>query len=392
MRSGLHISGVTIPFLALVIFFSLFSVVPSFQRQWDFHNPKPGDVGYYRDRVRQFSLVEDESVEAIPRSRAAVRVLSNRRWSIIGPFYDPGPNPNRVSPLEGSNVNTRPPIAVTDTLSRSSFGLAPASNEKQNDTSHTYPKTTTALMKGVRALKTFLVRRLDDSQFSSSFSRTASMEAATTTPSRLFAAPSHTTTSFNNNNDGFSEESHVNGFLTKPPERGTTSTGARQTGVSTRLSEAWQQACQTGMLLYRRVRGLSLSFPFPITGSRSRKESVFPRAGYPSSQTELKSQAKVGPDSDSQSNNASRQSNDGDGRNDDNNNNNNNNNDNTRSLYPSIAPRSFNNISTLSSEKHHHLMISERTNGDENNYGNPDDIRGSYMAIIIGLVAGIMWF
>lgn len=340
----------------------------------------------------EFSLVEDESVEAIPRSRAAVRVLSNRRWSIIGPFYDPGPNPNRVSPLEGSNVNTRPPIAVTDTLSRSSFGLAPASNEKQNDTSHTYPKTTTALMKGVRALKTFLVRRLDDSQFSSSFSRTASMEAATTTPSRLFAAPSHTTTSFNNNNDGFSEESHVNGFLTKPPERGTTSTGARQTGVSTRLSEAWQQACQTGMLLYRRVRGLSLSFPFPITGSRSRKESVFPRAGYPSSQTELKSQAKVGPDSDSQSNNASRQSNDGDGRNDDNNNNNNNNNDNTRSLYPSIAPRSFNNISTLSSEKHHHLMISERTNGDENNYGNPDDIRGSYMAIIIGLVAGIMWF
>lgn len=361
------------------------------------------------------------------------------RRPILDPFYEEPqqpPPPNRVSPSEGSNANpntyNNPPSRLrrplTESLPKDSLleNLAPIiPHTQQQQHNHNPPKTstsTTTLTKGVRAFKTFLVKQFDDYQFlppfssssSSSPSSPASVEttadATGSSSSRLSSAAvanssscsSHKPIEISFDTDRSLEGSYVNSInittiiswtRTKSVD-GRRSTGLRLRRLSSRFGEVWRQVCQVWVDVWCRIGS------FTSSGSRVGEELSIPesplaglgdkhRVGI---EVEIKQDSDKGTQLDHSASEDVH--------------NNHVDSSSSSNLQPSTAsttaaaaPATTHVVgtSTLSSDTKQHQQqpqppaIPEQTSVDGvgRSSGN---MRGSCMAIIIGLVAGIMWF
>ncbi|RAL10406.1 uncharacterized protein BO97DRAFT_426423 [Aspergillus homomorphus CBS 101889] len=151
MRSGLQKPG-AIPFLALLIF-SLLSLVPSLAKDWDYHNLPFGHIGYLRSETRHISRAKDSWADV--RSRLRMTGGQSKSWLIEGYRQT---NPDRKS---------RPRRPPTDAPSRGSFE-APAILDS-DPMAYLAQDSSSAFTRGVRALKALVIRQLDDPQLNPSF-------------------------------------------------------------------------------------------------------------------------------------------------------------------------------------------------------------------------------
>ncbi|OOG00967.1 hypothetical protein ASPCADRAFT_202814 [Aspergillus carbonarius ITEM 5010] len=141
MRSGLQKPG-AIPFLAL-LFFSLFSLVPSLAKEWDFSNLHLGYIGY-RSEVRQVSRVKEGCTDV--RSRFRVTGGQWKPWLLDG--YSPSYYERKA----------RPRRCAVDAPSRSAFEAAVVFDTDPL----AYPvRESSAFTRGVRAFKALVVRQPD---------------------------------------------------------------------------------------------------------------------------------------------------------------------------------------------------------------------------------------
>ncbi|PYI00255.1 hypothetical protein BO78DRAFT_330482 [Aspergillus sclerotiicarbonarius CBS 121057] len=131
-----------IPFLALLIF-SLFSLVPSLAKEWDLYNLHLGYIGY-RSEVRQVSRVKDSWTDV--RSRFRVSGGQWKPWLLDGyyqSYYDRKARPRRCA---------------VDAPSRSAFEAAAIFDTDPL----AYPaRESSAFTRGVRAFKAMVVRQPD---------------------------------------------------------------------------------------------------------------------------------------------------------------------------------------------------------------------------------------
>ncbi|PWY73225.1 hypothetical protein BO94DRAFT_244008 [Aspergillus sclerotioniger CBS 115572] len=141
MRSGLQKPG-AIPLFAL-LFFSLFSLVPSLAKEWDFSNLHLGYIGY-RSEVRQVSRVKDSCTDV--RSRFRVTGVQWKPWLLDGyyqSYYDRKARPRRCA---------------VDAPSRSAFEAAAVFD---TDPLAFPVRESSAFTRGVRAFKALVVRQPD---------------------------------------------------------------------------------------------------------------------------------------------------------------------------------------------------------------------------------------
>ncbi|KAE8145768.1 hypothetical protein BDV25DRAFT_62280 [Aspergillus avenaceus] len=156
MRSGFQKPG-AIPFLALLLF-SLLSLVPSLAKEWDFYNIPFGYIGSYHKDVRQPSRIRDGAVDA--RSRIRATGSQCKSWGVSGYC------------LSDFGRIPRPQRAISDTPPRSSFEAATVLND---DPIAFNVEESSTFHRGVRAFSSFFFQ-----QPGNSASQFPSIESATT--------------------------------------------------------------------------------------------------------------------------------------------------------------------------------------------------------------------
>ncbi|KAL3473304.1 hypothetical protein BJX99DRAFT_261491 [Aspergillus californicus] len=140
MRSGLHKP----PFLALVIFL-LVSLAPTVAEQWGFQSIHLGYLGFSRYSSPR---VKNSAIDTRPRLPATD---SQCKWWLFGDFYS-----------SCTDRDTHPHQSVMNTPPRSSFEATP---EPEYDHA-TYPalKEPSSITRGVSAFKEFVIKRWDEQQ------------------------------------------------------------------------------------------------------------------------------------------------------------------------------------------------------------------------------------
>ncbi|RDK48046.1 hypothetical protein M752DRAFT_9462 [Aspergillus phoenicis ATCC 13157] len=164
MRSGLQKPG-AIPFLALLVF-SLFSLVPSLAKEWDLYNVRLGYIGYRND-VRHVSRVKDNWAD-VRTTRSRVSGTGWKPWLLDG-YYQ-----------EFYERKARPRRCAVDAPSRSSFEAAAVFD---TDPLAFPARESSAFTRGVRAFKAMVIRQPDESQLLPTFS--AEADAIEQLPTRL---------------------------------------------------------------------------------------------------------------------------------------------------------------------------------------------------------------
>ncbi|PYH44378.1 uncharacterized protein BP01DRAFT_81438 [Aspergillus saccharolyticus JOP 1030-1] len=144
MRSGFQKSG-AIPFFALLIF-SLLSLVPSLAKEWDYYSRPFAHIGYVRGEPRHTSRDKDGWVDV--RSPFRIAGGQSKPWSV---------DDKRPAYLDS---NSRPRQPPTDAPPRSSFEAAAILDSDSITYSVQY---SSAFRRGVRALQALIIRKTDDS-------------------------------------------------------------------------------------------------------------------------------------------------------------------------------------------------------------------------------------
>ncbi|RAH48241.1 uncharacterized protein BO95DRAFT_60733 [Aspergillus brunneoviolaceus CBS 621.78] len=226
MRSGLQKPG-AIPFLALLIF-SLLSLVPSLAKEWDYLLPF-GHIGYLRSEPRYVSRDKAGLVDARPRLRMVGG--QPRPWSL---------EEDRSTYLDRKSRPRRP---LTDAPPRSSFEAAAILDS--DPVTYTVQESS-AFRRGVRAFKALVTRQTDDPQAVPSFPSDSDAPVTDQTSPRL--GPHHANTSVHLT-PPHNEDFHL---LASGNEG-----GGRTMLDTTKLVElpswflscvltSWQQACRVG--------------------------------------------------------------------------------------------------------------------------------------------------
>ncbi|KAF9889753.1 hypothetical protein FE257_007059 [Aspergillus nanangensis] len=317
-----------IPFLALVVFL-LLSLVPSLAKEWDFYNIHLGYIGYHRNDVRHLPRVKDASTDIRSRLRTFGFGGSCKSWTIDGSCQ-----PEHLS---------RPQRAVLDT---------PRSAREADPDVAAYVAELSSFSRGVRAFKTLLTKQLDTRPILQHFSSTR--DVSVTTPARLTStldasvtpvsacdemAPPSSSSQQNHNTSAISSFSPMEAMSF--------------------LYESWQQACRVGNEYledgFSRI-GLFRT-PFPSSSSDPSPENKYPHgAGTPEQQllpTRIaKNDSKVVP----------------------------------AAWSPSFRPPAH--AMPTSALNHTGPAAASSKAMDERS----EHRRGSCMAIVIGLVVGVMWF
>ncbi|KAL3463285.1 hypothetical protein BJX64DRAFT_287537 [Aspergillus heterothallicus] len=174
MRSGLRKPG-TVPFLALVLF-SLLSLVPTLAKEWDFYSahltylglplPRYDGLGRYSSsppssRVRNASSSLDGPTR--PRQRITTTGGSNpcKSW-LLGDFYSSCVDVERreVPPHQSAVMGTPPRSSLFEA------GMVPGGGDTGGSAAavtHAAPKApSSSLTRGVTAFKEFVIRRWDE--------------------------------------------------------------------------------------------------------------------------------------------------------------------------------------------------------------------------------------
>ncbi|GKZ34550.1 hypothetical protein AbraIFM66950_004863 [Aspergillus brasiliensis] len=220
MRSGLQKPG-AIPFLALLVF-SLFSLVPSLAKEWDLYNVHLGYIGYRND-VRHVSGVKDNWADARTRSRVAGSGW--KPWLLDG--YYQGFHERKA----------RPRRCAVDATSRSSFEAAAVFD---TDPLAFPARESSAFTRGVRAFKAMVIRQPDESQLLPTFS--AEGDAIEQLPTRLSALVNSSVTPAAPPDDGPFRESPVSTAMI--PATSSVAEVSRWLLGWSRTS--WQQVCRAG--------------------------------------------------------------------------------------------------------------------------------------------------
>ncbi|KAL4953458.1 hypothetical protein BDW69DRAFT_4641 [Aspergillus filifer] len=355
MRSGMHKPG-TVPLLALILF-CLLTLVPTLAKEWRLNGlgsgwplygygaqlaylglPLPRYDGNGNGRCSS-SRVKNASVETRPRRHLTGE---NCKPSLFGDLY---------SSCFDSNAQRQPqPHYSAVRTPRSSFEAAAEPGKDPITRSAT--KAPSTLTRGVSAFKEFVIRRWDDQPIIEPLSRHDSDETAQPTPtdSSLLA------TAALNNQQCFSASDDI----TTPDEH------ANAESLTSRLPllvyDAWQQACHAGGQYFATLTNYSPTYQY--------FQTLIPRYPAPVStpdvnlQTEKRPQAKH-PSGEPSLNNSSAQDQSALELSD--------------SIPTPVLP----------------LNTSDATAGQLKHPGfrrDSEQMCGSSMAIVIALVAGIIWF
>ncbi|GMF72789.1 unnamed protein product [Aspergillus oryzae] len=333
MRSGFHKPG-AIPFLALLVF-SLLSLL-SLAKEWDFYNLRFGYIGYHHNDVRQPSRVRDGPLDV--RSRIRTPGSQCKSWTINGYCL---PDLDRVH---------RPRRSVPDTP-RSSFEAATAFDPDSIAYLTEEPST---FARGVRAFKSLFIKQTGDSQISKPL--------ATGSASSVASAPSSLTSNVSNL-AVISAPPTAEALL--PKSYGSNITATTQEAPSqslqyprSQLCELWQQACHATRVYLGNWTFLRERLP-------SRSEKTTEETLQTSEQTDQDIEEQVAPKGlPSNGSNAALS---------------------TLSPSSSQSPAKATDIPDLP------VAAEERSKGIGQG-PNSQPARGSCMAIVIGLVVGVMWF
>ncbi|KAE8351003.1 hypothetical protein BDV28DRAFT_150384 [Aspergillus coremiiformis] len=341
MRSGFHKPG-AIPFLVLLVF-SLLSLVPSLAKEWDFYNLRFGYIGYHRNDVRQSSRIRDGLVDV--RSRVRATGSQCKSWAIS--CYS----------LSDLDRISRPRRAVPDTPPRSSLEAAAVFDTDPIAYLAEKPSTFT---RGVRAFKSLFINQLGDNQIPNPLS--------TGSASSVVAAP----TSLISNLSNLAVTSVSRGSEVALPKSSSGNFTASATGnVSqssqyflSHLHELWQQVCRVAKIYLesRTASHVSGKEQRPPSCSGTTNEETTQLSEQPIRHAREQAAPKV--------------------------------------LLPSNGSNVA--LSTLSPTypqpfvKPTHPPDLPAT-AEEQSKGvghgpNSQSARGSCMAIVIGLIAGVMWF
>ncbi|KAE8158476.1 hypothetical protein BDV40DRAFT_19315 [Aspergillus tamarii] len=337
MRSGFHKPG-AISFLALLVF-SLLSLV-SLAKEWDFYNLRFGYIGYHHNDVRQPSRVRDGPVDV--RSRIRTTGSQCKSWAINGYC---------LSDLDRVH---RPRRSVPDTP-RSSFEAATVFD---TDSIAYFTKEPSTFARGVRVFKSLFMKQTGDSQIS--------IPLATGVASSVASAPSSLTSNVSNL-AVISASSTTEAPLPKSYGSNVTAMAQKVHSQSpqyphSHLRELWQQACHA-------TRAYLGNWTVPHTFSRRQlppgSEETTEEKLQLSEQTDQHIEERVAPKVlPSNGSNAACS---------------------TSSPTSPLSPAKPTDIPDLP------VGAEERPKGVGHG-PNSQPARGSCMAIVIGLVVGVMWF
>lgn len=244
-----------------------------------------------------------------------------------------------------------------DTASPSAFEIAPASSGEHGPT--TYPwNNTSNLTRGVRAFTTFFIQQLDDHQLLPSFS-SRSLSPVETAPLRSsnlasFFAPTPLSSpdapqrkSYNNNHTSLTDESDRN----------------KKGRFCDRLSSSWQRVCHATNDFYEQLKALPIAHGVGDSNLSTSHSKEFYSPSSTSSNTSTLDQSA--PPKTPTPNRSSSQS----------------------SLESIFGPNSP--IKTFAPGV---PAVASSDSEDAGVGRDPNQVRGSCMAIVIGLVVGVMWF
>ncbi|OGM44314.1 hypothetical protein ABOM_007219 [Aspergillus bombycis] len=337
MRSGFH-KPVAFPFLALLVF-SLLSLV-SLAKEWDFYNLRFGYIGYHHNDARQPSRFRDGPVDV--RSRIRTTGSQCKSWTINGYCL---PDLDRVH---------RPRRSVPDTP-RSSFEAATVFD---TDSIAYLAEEPSTFARGVRVFKSLFTTQTDDSQISDPLA-TGSASSVASAPSSL---PSNVS-----NLAVIGASPTTEAHLPRSYSSNVTATAKKITSQTPQyplsyLRGLWQQACHATRVylgnwtvphIFRREQ-------IP-PGSEAINEETLQLSGPTDQHIEEQVTPKVLP---SNSSNAALS---------------------TSSPTSPQSPAKSTDIPDLP------VVTEERPKGVGHG-PNSQPARGSCMAIVIGLVVGVMWF
>ncbi|PWY89746.1 hypothetical protein BO70DRAFT_127413 [Aspergillus heteromorphus CBS 117.55] len=234
-----------IPFLALLIF-SLISLVPSLAKEWDLYNLQLGYIGYSRGEVRQASRVKDSWADV--RSRLRVPGGPWKPWLLDGyyqTYYDRPARPRRCA---------------VDAPSRSTFEAATVF-----DTESLFPaRESSAFTRGVRAFKAMVVKRSESPVLQS---LPAEGHAVEKSPTRLPPPLINSSLTPEPPSDGILPEVPPSSSRTIPPPSSIVETSR---WLMTFSRASWQQVCRAGGEYWDNVSvwsGASPSSSRPDNGS-----------------------------------------------------------------------------------------------------------------------------
>ncbi|KAL4959591.1 uncharacterized protein BDV14DRAFT_160307 [Aspergillus stella-maris] len=352
MRSGLHKSG-TVPLLALIIF-CLLTLVPTLAKEWGLNGLGSGWPLYgYGAQLAYLGLplprydgngrysssrIKNASVETRPRRHLTGE---NCKPSLFGDLYS--------SCFENSAQRHLQPHYSAIRTPRSSFEAA--AEPGKNPITHSATKEPSTLTRGVSAFKEFVIKRWDDQQMTEPLSRHGSDETAQPTPTDASSAT-----------PALAEQQR----LSMPADDVTPDGQANAESLLSRLPllvyDAWQQACHAGGQYFAALTTHSPIYRY--------FQTLIPRYPAPASTPDVLQPEKQPQDQNSTAEKSSL---------------------NNSSTKDQAALELSESIPTPILPPN----TSDATAGQSKHPGfrrDSEQMCGSSMAIVIALVAGIIWF
>ncbi|BCS25891.1 uncharacterized protein APUU_50602S [Aspergillus puulaauensis] len=348
MRSGLQKPG-TVPFLALVIF-CLLTLVPTLAKEWGFYSAHLAYLGLPRyDGRYSSSRVKNASIDTHTRSRILVSSNNCKSW-LFGDFYS-----------SCIDRNAQPHHSAINVPPRSSFEFGA---ELGNDPiTYSATKEPSSITRGVTAFKEFMFQRWDDQQMTQPLppwqESVEEISTASTHPTRTLTNLSISPASSSGQQRQPTPANELD--VSSPAEYSTE--GSLLFRLPLFIHETWQQVCHAGGHYFE---SLTTRYPSP-----NYNQPLIPNNPAPApSKDEQEYLEHLHPEEQAQPERTSGEElllNNG------------------SSSQPDISRGLKDSQPTPT------LM----TAGQSKYIGfrrDSEHMRGSSMAIVIGLVAGIMWF
>ncbi|KKK15555.1 hypothetical protein P175DRAFT_0433286 [Aspergillus ochraceoroseus IBT 24754] len=352
MRSGLQKPG-AIPFLALIVF-SLLSLVPSLAKEWEIYTFHLGYIGSSRHDDRQpFPRVKNSSTDI--RSRLRLNG-GHSKFSLFDGFY-PSSYLDRT-PSKPQSVIKAPP--------RSTFEVAPVLDDELIPYS---VSESSSLTRGVSAFKAFVIKQWDDQQILQSFSTETEPF-----PDPIAISPTLTLTNSSVTLTPIDEEvpavSPSNLDSIPPKQQAPMDPFSRRLRLQFR--DSWQQVCRVGGCFggafasyFELLRHNRFLISGPSDSTLGTGEQLDPEDSVVEELPQLDKDLANGQLS------------------------------NNSSAAQSNLPPETRNLLPTPTQPTQPTALLPTTAGQSKVGGfgsNSEHMRGSSMAIVIGLVAGIMWF
>ncbi|KAL5336976.1 hypothetical protein BJX70DRAFT_400153 [Aspergillus crustosus] len=227
MPSGLHKPG-TVPFLALILF-ALLSLVPTLVKEWDFYSVHLAYLGLprYDSTTGRYSSSRGRNASIDTRSRLKVTGDECKSW-LFGDLYS-----------TCSDSSAQPYQSIRNAPTRSSFEAG--AEPPKDPITFSVVKEPSSITRGVTAFKDFVIKRWDDQQTAQSIPLQQDLaddisEQPTPTPASVIP-PSEVV-------EEEQEVQHDERYETSLMEDNSENSPLLEWSLF--LHETWQQVCHTG--------------------------------------------------------------------------------------------------------------------------------------------------